>query len=203
MKGYGARHCIWGGGEWVGSSKTEFWKFRFPPIGILKVSVVAVRRRFHQLSETENTMSVKKLIQQFINANRKAYTTASSVFGKIETEDFATTLLEAGITVADIEAFATAYVHEKTGVNPHPSQRDHSKLVFKKDSSEYNRVKYLVDVATGVRQARAARKPSKPPVKHMRVSREHRAWANDFIAQFEGKTKAEQIKAAIALLNAI
>ena len=201
--GDGAGPHIWGGGGTVGLSQTEFWKFRFPPIGILKVSDVAVHRRFHQLSETENTMSVKKLIQQFINANRKAYTTASGVFEQIESEDFATTLAEAGITGADIEVFATVYVAEKTGVNPHPSQRDKSKLVFKKDSSEYNRVKYLVDVATGVRQARAARKAKKPPVKHMRVSREHRAMANDFIAQFEGKTKAEQIKAAIALLNAI
>ena len=94
------------------------------------------------------------------------------------------------------------YVAEKTGVNPHPSQRG-GELVFKKDSSEYNRVKYLVDVATGVRQARAARKAKKPPVKHMRVSREHRAMANDFIAHFEGKDKAARINAAIALLRAM
>ena len=92
------------------------------------------------------------------------------------------------------------YVAEKTGVNPHPSQRDKSKLVFKKDSSEYNRVKYLVGVATGVREASTS---SKSATKHMRVSREHRAMANDFIAHFEGKDKAARINAAIALLRAM
>jgi hypothetical protein len=144
-------------------------------------------------------MSVKKIIEQFINANRKAYTKASSVFEQIEKEDFATTLVEAGIVGEDIKAFATAYVAQKTGVNPHPSQRG-GELVFKKDSREYNRVKYLVAVATGARDTKAS---GKSATKHMRVSREHRAMANDFISQFEGKTKAEQIKAAIALLNAI
>ena len=141
-----------------------------------------------------------KSVQQFIKANATAYAKASKVFATIEGADFETTLAEAGITGNDVKVYATMYVAEKSGVNPHPSQRDHSKLVFKKDSSEYNRVKYLVAVATGARDTKAS---SKSATKHMRVSREHRAMANDFIAQFEGKTKAEQIKAAIALLNAI
>ena len=98
-----------------------------------------------------------KAIQQFIAANKAAYGVASKVFKAIEANDFAATLADSGITGPDVRVFATIYVAETSGVNPHPSQRgDH--LVFKKDSSEYNRVKYLVDVATGVRAARAARK---------------------------------------------
>ena len=135
-------------------------------------------------------MSVQKLIQQFINANRDAYTKASRVFGAIEAPDFLTQLAEAGITGADIKVFAVVYVAEKSGVNPHPSQRG-GELVFKKDTPEYNRVKYIVDVATGVRETRAAKK-SKEAAKHMRVSREHREWANDFIARFDGKTKVQK-----------
>lgn len=94
-----------------------------------------------------------KLVTQFIAANRPAYGKASKVFKAIEAQDFSTTLAEAGIVGPDIRVFATMYVAEQTGVNPHPSQRGGS-LVFKKDTSEYNRVKYLVDVATGVQAVR-------------------------------------------------
>lgn len=41
------------------------------------------------------------------------------------------------------------------------------------------------------------------PNKSMRISRQHREWANDFIAHFEGKDKTAQINAAIALLRAM
>lgn len=41
------------------------------------------------------------------------------------------------------------------------------------------------------------------PNKSMRISREHREWANDFIAHFEGKDKVARINAAIALLQAL
>ena len=41
------------------------------------------------------------------------------------------------------------------------------------------------------------------PSKSMRISREHREWANDFIAHFEGKDKVARINAAIALLKAM
>ena len=115
---------------------------------------------------------------QFIQANAAAYAKAAKVFKAIESRDFATTLAEAGITGGDIRVYATVYVAEQSGVNPHPSQRG-GELVFKKDTPEYNRVKYIVDVATGVRETRAAKK-SKEATKHMRVSREHREWANDF-----------------------
>lgn len=98
-----------------------------------------------------------KLVQQFIAANRTAYGKASKVFAAIEASDFATTLAEAGIVGPDVRVFATMYVAEQSGVNPHPSQRGGS-LVFTKDTAEYNRVKYLVDVATGVREARKAKR---------------------------------------------
>jgi hypothetical protein len=100
-----------------------------------------------------------KQVQQFIAANSTAYAKASKVFKAIEAEDFASTLADAGVTGPDIRVFATIYVAEQTGVNPHPSQRG-GQLTFKKDTSEYNRVKYLVDVATGVRDARAAKRGS-------------------------------------------
>lgn len=98
-----------------------------------------------------------KQVQQFIAANKAAYNAASKVFKAIESQDFASTLAEAGITGNDVRVFATMYVAEQSGVNPHPSQRGDT-LVFRKDTSEYNRVKYLVDVATGVRAARAAKR---------------------------------------------
>lgn len=98
-----------------------------------------------------------KLVQQFIAANATAYGKASKVFAAIEASDFATTLAEAGIVGPDVRIFATMYVAEQSGVNPHPSQRGGS-LVFTKDTAEYNRVKYLVDVATGVREARKAKR---------------------------------------------
>ena len=103
---------------------------------------------------------MSKHVQAFINANRTAYAKASVVFKAIESKDFATTLAEAGITGSDIRVFATIYVAEATGVNPHPSQRGGS-LVFKKDTSEYNRVKYLVDVATGVQAVRKGTRKSR------------------------------------------
>jgi hypothetical protein len=41
------------------------------------------------------------------------------------------------------------------------------------------------------------------PAKHMRISSEARALAMDFLGNFEGKNRTEQIKQAIALLNAL
>ena len=140
-------------------------------------------------------MSVQKLIQQFINANRDAYAKASKVFTEIEAPDFLTQLAEAGITGNDIKVFAVVYVAEKSGVNPHPSQRG-GELVFKKDTPEYNRVKYIVDVATGVRETRAAKK-AKEATKHNRLTPEMRKAALAFLAKFDSK------KDAIAALNAV
>lgn len=48
-----------------------------------------------------------------------------------------------------------------------------------------------------------APKQAKPKVKNTRVSAEHRAAAMAFLGEFEGETLDAQIKAAIALLNAL
>ena len=135
---------------------------------------------------------MSKAVTQFIKANASAYAKASKVFKAIESQDFATTLAEAGIVGADVRVYATIYVAEKSGVNPHPSQRGGS-LVFTKNSSEYNRVKYLVDVATGVREARAQTKASKSD----RISAEHRKAAQAYLALFE------DAKSALAVLRAV
>lgn len=134
-----------------------------------------------------------KSIQQFIKANANAYTKASEVFASIEGADYLTTLAEAGITGNDVRVYATIYVAEQSGVNPHPSQRGDT-LVFKKDTSEYNRVKYLVDVATGVREARKVKKQAKS---HARLTAEARKAAKAYLAQFD--TLAD----AIAALKAV
>ena len=134
-----------------------------------------------------------KAVQQFIKANATAYATASKVFATIEGADFETTLAEAGITGNDVKVYATMYVAEKSGVNPHPSQRGDT-LVFKKDTAEYNRVKYLVDVALGVREARKAKKQA---TSHARLTAEARKAAKAYLAQFD--TLAE----AIAALKAV
>jgi hypothetical protein len=132
-------------------------------------------------------------INQFIKANQAAYSKASAVFKSIESKDYASDLIEAGITGADIKVYVTAYVAESSGVNPHPSQRGDT-LVFKKDTAEYNRVKYLVDVVSGVREVRAAKKVAK--VNH-RMTPEARKAAKAFIELFGSKADA------IAALKAI
>lgn len=48
-----------------------------------------------------------------------------------------------------------------------------------------------------------ATKVEAAPVKRHRISTEHRALAMDFLGNFEGETLAEQIKQAVALLNAL
>lgn len=132
-------------------------------------------------------------VQSFINANRNAYAKASKVFKAIEGQDFATTLAEAGITGPDVRVFATVYVAEQTGVKPHPSQRGGA-LTFTKDSPEYNRVKYLVDVALGVREARATKKAK--ATSH-RITPDARKAAKAYLAQFES------LADAIAALKAV
>lgn len=108
-------------------------------------------------------MSVARIITQFIETNKKAYDGAATIFKRIEANDFAADLAALGITGSDIRVYATIYVHKATGVKPHPSQRGGA-LTFKKDTSEYNRVKYLVDVATGVRETRVKASASVDPV---------------------------------------
>ena len=132
-------------------------------------------------------------ITQFINANATAYAKASKVFKAIEAEDYATTLAEAGITGPDVRVYATIYVAEASGVKPHPSQRGGA-LTFKKDSPEYNRVKYLVDVATGVREVRAAKKAEK----HNRIDPELRKAAQAYLKLCGNVAEAVSILRAVA-----
>lgn len=134
-----------------------------------------------------------KSVQQFINANAVAYGKASKVFKAIEAEDYATTLAEAGIVGADVRVYATIYVAEASRVNPHPSQRGGA-LTFKKDSPEYNRVKYLVDVATGVRAARQVKKAEK----HNRISPELRKAAQAYLKLCGNVSEAVSILRAVA-----
>ena len=138
--------------------------------------------------------NITKLIDTFIAANANAYAKASKVFAAIESQDFASTLAEAGIVGSDIKVFATIYVADKSGVNPHPSQRGGA-LVFKKDSAEYNRVKYLVDVATGVRDVRAK---AKQATTHARITPEARKAAQAFLAMFDSVSDAVAVLRAVA-----
>lgn len=90
-----------------------------------------------------------------------AYTAAAKVFAQIEAQSdaWADALASAGIVGPDIRVFAVAYVAEKSGVKPYPSRKGGA-LTFEKDSPEYNRVRYLVDVATGAAAAKAEKRSS-------------------------------------------
>ena len=138
----------------------------------------------------------KNHVAAFIAANPAACNAAFKVFKAIEANDFASTLAEAGIVGPDVRVFATIYVGHVTGVKPHPSQRGGA-LVFKKDTSEYNRVKYLVDVATGVRDARAAKKAEKAE-KHNRLSADIRNAAKAYLKMFDN-----DVTKAITALRAV
>ena len=104
---------------------------------------------------------MSKAVKQFIAFNAKAYATASKVFAQIESasDTWAETLASAGIVGADIKPYAVAYVAEQSGVQPHASRKGGA-LTFTKDSKEHNRVRYLVDVATGAAQVKAAKRSS-------------------------------------------
>jgi hypothetical protein len=131
-------------------------------------------------------------VSTFIAANPKAYKTAAAVFRRIEDNNFEETLASIGIVGSDIRVYATIYVANATGVNPHPSQRGGS-LVFKKDSPEYNRAKYLADVAMGVREVRAA----KTAKSSTRVSREARTAAKALIELCGSVAAAKAALAAV------
>lgn len=104
---------------------------------------------------------MSKAVKQFIAFNLNAYTAASKVFADIESasDRWAEALARAGIVGSDIKPFAVAYVSETSGTAPHPS-RNGGALTFTKDSPEHNRVRYLVDVATGVASQKAAKRVS-------------------------------------------
>jgi hypothetical protein len=104
-------------------------------------------------------------VKAFIAMNSNAYAAASAVFKQIEAQSdkWAEALAKAGIVGPDIKPFAVAYVAEVMDVQPHPS-RNGGELTFIKDSKPYNRVRYLVDVATGAADAKAAKRSSSAKV---------------------------------------
>ena len=139
-------------------------------------------------------MNINSIIKQFIQTNARAYAKASAVFKAIESQDFASALADAGVMGKDIEVFATIYVAEATGVNPHPSQRGGA-LTFKKNTPAYNRVKYLVDVATGVREARSRAKQSHA---RLHITAEQRKIAQAYLALFKSTEAAVKALRAVA-----
>ena len=91
----------------------------------------------------------------FITINAKAFKTFSIIAARIENRnlDDQMTLASAGILPGDYRPFAIAYVSETSGVAATMGQRG---LMFKKDSKEDSRVKYLVSVLSGAAQDKAA-----------------------------------------------
>ena len=109
--------------------------------------------------------TVTKQVQAFIALNTVAYTSASKVFTQIEgqADAWAETLASAGITGPDIKVYAVIYVASQKGMaQPHPS-RNGGALTFTKDTPEHNRVRYLVDVATGAAAVKATQRSSGKP----------------------------------------
>lgn len=98
-----------------------------------------------------------KQVQAFIAMNTTAYTAASKVFTQIESQSdqWAETLAAAGIVGPDIKVFAVMWVAEQSDKAPKKGQRG---LTFDKGTTEYNRVEYLVNVASGKAAAKAAKR---------------------------------------------
>ena len=122
----------------------------------------------------------------FISTNATAYAAASSVFTQIESKDFTQTLAEAGILPQDIKTFAIVWVSEQSGIAPKEGQRG---LAFEKDTREYNRVKYLVQVATGEAAVRASKRANASH-KAVPLTREQKAAVAALVALFGGDMKA-------------
>ena len=122
----------------------------------------------------------------FIASNASAYKAASSVFTQIESKDFTQTLAEAGILPQDIKTFAIVWVSEQSGIAPKEGQRG---LAFEKDTREYNRVKYLVQVATGEAAVRASKRANASN-KAVPLTREQKAAVAALVALFGGDMKA-------------
>ena len=103
----------------------------------------------------------------FLTINARAYTVFAKIAKQVEAKnlDWQLTLASAGILPQDYKPFAVAYVAETSGtinpvtgvrenvVKPYMGQRG---LTFKKDSTEDNRVGYIVDTLRGTAQAKAA-----------------------------------------------
>jgi hypothetical protein len=99
-------------------------------------------------------------VQAFIALNTTAVAAAAKVFAQIESQSdaWAESLAKAGIVGPDIKVYAVIYVAEQSGKMPKPSQR--GGLTFDKGTTEYNRVEYLVRVASGAAAAKAAKRSS-------------------------------------------
>lgn len=95
----------------------------------------------------------------FTAANAKAYGKASTVFKRIEANDWTEELAAAGVLPSDIPEFAVVYVAETAGVSPKLGQRGWTFNGI--DSVAAARVKYLVSVATGARQVTLAKAKAK------------------------------------------
>jgi hypothetical protein len=100
-----------------------------------------------------------KHVQAFIALNTVAFTAAAKVFTQIESQSdaWAESLAKAGIMGADIKVYAVIWVSEQTGIAPKDGQRG---LTFDKGTAPYNRVEYLVRVASGAAAAKAAKRKS-------------------------------------------
>jgi hypothetical protein len=99
-------------------------------------------------------------VKAFIALNTTAVAAATKVFAQIESQSdvWAESLAKAGIMGADIKVYAVIYVAKQSGKMPKPSQR--GGLTFDKGTTEYNRVEYLVRVASGEAAAKAAKRSS-------------------------------------------
>lgn len=100
-----------------------------------------------------------KHVQAFIALNTVAFNAAAKVFTQIEdqSDKWAEALAKAGIVGPDIKVYAVMWVSEQSHVAPKDGLRG---LTFDKGSEEYNRVEYLVNVATGKAAAKAAKRKS-------------------------------------------
>jgi hypothetical protein len=100
-----------------------------------------------------------KHVQAFIALNTVAFNAAAKVFTQIESQSdaWAESLAKAGIMGADIKVYAVIWVSEQTGIAPKDGQRG---LTFDKGTAPYNRVEYLVRVASGAAAAKAAKRKS-------------------------------------------
>ena len=104
--------------------------------------------------------TANKTVQAFIALNTTAVAAATKVFAAIESQSdvWVEALAKAGIMGADIKVYAVIYVAEKSGKMPKPGQR--GGLTFDKGTTEYNRVEYLVRVASGAAAVKAANRSS-------------------------------------------
>ena len=135
--------------------------------------------------------AINKHVAAFIAANTSAYKGAAAVFAAIESQSFTQQLAECGVMAHDVRPFAVIYVAETSGVMPHEYR---GSLVFKKDSSEYNRVKYLVRVVNGQAEQAAAKRKAKESASVELTAAQVKA-LEAVLKAFKGDAKA--VKAAL------